>query len=141
MARKATRTSSFGSPGRAGHDSSAFYATRLYQDQPQAKAVAYFENPIEPDRLNQVFHSSSEQMKELPDSSVHLVVTSPPYNVGKDYDENLTLDEYLSFLRRVWSETRRVLVPGGKIRMERQAHHLLCQLFGDRQSAVQSQAK
>ena len=115
MARKATRTSSFGSPGRAGHDSSAFYATRLYQDQPQAKAVAYLENPIAPDKLNQVFNSSSEQMRELPDSSVHLMVTSPPYNVGKDYDENLTLDEYLSFLRRVWSETRRVLVPGGRL--------------------------
>jgi len=115
VARKATRTSSFGSPGRAGHDSSAFYATRLYQDQLQANAVAYHENPIAPEKLNQVFHSSSEEMKELPDSSVHLMVTSPPYNVGKDYDENLTLDEYLSFLRRVWSETRRVLVPGGRL--------------------------
>jgi site-specific DNA-methyltransferase (adenine-specific) len=53
-------------------------------------------------------------MADLPDSSVHLMVTSPPYNVGKDYDENLTLDEYLAFLCRVWSETYRVLVPGGR---------------------------
>jgi site-specific DNA-methyltransferase (adenine-specific) len=42
------------------------------------------------------------------------MVTSPPYNVGKDYDENLSLEEYLSFLKRVWKETYRVLVPGGR---------------------------
>ena len=53
-------------------------------------------------------------MKELPDSSVHLMVTSPPYNVGKEYDKDLTLDEYRTFLKRVWSEVKRVLVPGGR---------------------------
>ena len=53
-------------------------------------------------------------MEELPDNSVHLMVTSPPYNVGKEYDEDLTLEEYLAFLRRVWMETHRVLVPGGR---------------------------
>ena len=37
-------------------------------------------------------------MDELPDNSVYLMVTSPPYNVGKEYDENLTLDEYRAFL-------------------------------------------
>jgi site-specific DNA-methyltransferase (adenine-specific) len=42
------------------------------------------------------------------------MVTSPPYNVGKDYDEDLSLDEYLAFLRRVWKEVYRVLVPGGR---------------------------
>ena len=51
-------------------------------------------------------------MKELPDCSVHLMVTSPPYNVGKEYDNDLTLEEYLAFLMRVWKETYRVLVPG-----------------------------
>jgi len=53
-------------------------------------------------------------MSDLPDNSVHLMVTSPPYNVGKDYDDDLTLAEYLSFLKRVWAETYRVLVPGGR---------------------------
>jgi site-specific DNA-methyltransferase (adenine-specific) len=53
-------------------------------------------------------------MEELPDNSVHLMVTSPPYNVGKEYDENLTLNEYREFLKRVWSEVKRVLVPGGR---------------------------
>jgi len=53
-------------------------------------------------------------MEELPESSVHLMVTSPPYNVGKEYDENLTLEEYRGFLKRVWEEVYRVLVPGGR---------------------------
>jgi site-specific DNA-methyltransferase (adenine-specific) len=53
-------------------------------------------------------------MGQLPDHSVHLMVTSPPYNVGKEYDQDLSLGEYLSFLRRVWSEVWRVLVPGGR---------------------------
>ena len=53
-------------------------------------------------------------MAELPDNSVHLMVTSPPYNVGKDYDEDLTLEEYRAFLKRVWAEVKRVLVPGGR---------------------------
>jgi len=54
-------------------------------------------------------------MKELPDNSVHLMVTSPPYNVGKEYDENLTLIEYRAFLKRVWGEVKRALVPGGRV--------------------------
>lgn len=109
-----TKTSAFGSPGRIGHDASAFYGTRLYDDQPQAVDTHYVENAIPTEKLDTIFNSSSERMQELPDSSVHLMVTSPPYNVGKDYDENLSLDEYLAFLKRVWVECRRVLVPGGR---------------------------
>ena len=54
-------------------------------------------------------------MDALPDSCVHLIVTSPPYNVGKEYDEDLTLDEYRAFLRRVMNEVYRVLTPGGRV--------------------------
>ncbi|MGC8659839.1 MAG: DNA-methyltransferase [Desulfomonilaceae bacterium] len=54
-------------------------------------------------------------MHELPDNSVALMVTSPPYNVGKDYDLDLSLDEYLGLLETVLRETKRVLVPGGRI--------------------------
>ena len=114
MPRKKTSTASFGSPGRAGHDSSAFYSMRLYAEQPQVETAPYAENPIAAELLDTIIHASSEQMTDLPDASAHLMVTSPPYNVGKDYDEDLTLDEYLSFLHRVWSETYRVLVPGGR---------------------------
>ena len=112
--KKNTSTSSFGSPGRIGHDSTAFYSARLYAEQPQGGQLSYQENPLPPARVNTILHASSEAMADLPDSSVHLMVTSPPYNVGKDYDEDLSLEEYLAFLRRVWAETWRVLVPGGR---------------------------
>jgi modification methylase len=111
---KKTKTSSFGSPGRAGHDASAFYSARLYENQPRTDGNSYIENSLRPEHLDQIFHSSCEQMAELPDSSVHLMVTSPPYNVGKDYDTDLSLEEYLAFLKGVWAETYRVLVPGGR---------------------------
>jgi site-specific DNA-methyltransferase (adenine-specific) len=114
VAAKKTKTSSFGSPGRAGHDASAFYSARLYESQPQADGREYAQNPIPQEHLDQIFPASSERMAELPDNSVHLMVTSPPYNVGKDYDTDLTLEEYLAFLKRVWAETYRVLVPGGR---------------------------
>ena len=110
--RKNTVTSSFGSPGREGHDSSAFYKTRLYADRAAQQTEAYIENPLA--EVDCIFNKSSEEMQELPDNSVHLMVTSPPYNVGKEYDNDLTLEEYLSFLMRVWKETYRVLVPGGR---------------------------
>jgi DNA modification methylase len=113
MAKK-SKTSSFGSPGRVAHDASAFYAARLYDDQPQSEETQFVENTIPAGTLDTVFNISSEQMIELPDSSVHIMVTSPPYNVGKVYDEDLTLPEYLAFLKRVWTETYRVLVPGGR---------------------------
>jgi len=64
--------------------------------------------------VNRIFCKSSEGMDELPDRSVHLMITSPPYNVGKRYDMDLTLDEYLAKLRRVFNEVHRVLVSGGR---------------------------
>jgi len=112
--KNGTKTSAFGSPGRIGHDSSSFYASRLYEGLPKENKVKYLENPVPSDCLDKIFCKSSEHMEELPDNSVHLMVTSPPYNVGKVYDENLTMDEYRAFLKRVWSETKRVLVPGGR---------------------------
>lgn len=122
MARKTrgTRTSSYGSPGRTSHDSSPFYAGKLYQginglpEQSGAETAPPGETPLPAECLDRIFCASSERMAELPDCSVHLMVTSPPYNVGKDYDEDLTLAEYLGFLRRVWAEVQRVLAPGGR---------------------------
>lgn len=109
-----TKTSAFGSPGRINHDSSSFYASRLYEELPKEETVEYIENLILREFLDRIFCKTSEKMEELPDNSVHLMVTSPPYNVGKEYDKNLTLKEYRSFLKRVWSEVKRVLVPGGR---------------------------
>ena len=53
-------------------------------------------------------------MDEIPDYSVHLMVTSPPYNVTKEYDEDLSLEEYRGLLKRVFAETYRKLVTGGR---------------------------
>ncbi len=112
--KKGTKTSSFGSPGRINHDSTPFYSSKLYKGLPKEQKLKYVENPIPPDFLDRIFCKSSEKMEELPDNSVHLMITSPPYNVGKEYDRNLTLNEYLEFLKRVWKEVYRVLVPGGR---------------------------
>lgn len=113
--RLGTITSKFGSPGRVNHDASIFYSRRLFQELVKEKKVQYKENKISEDFLNKIFCKSSENMHELPENSVHLVVTSPPYNVGKEYDQDLTLSEYREFLKKVFSEVKRVLVPGGRL--------------------------
>jgi site-specific DNA-methyltransferase (adenine-specific) len=109
-----TRTAAFGSPGRVSHDSRDFYGKRLYAGQPQEENTPYRETPLPEAAVNAIFCRSAEDMAELPEASVHLMVTSPPYNVGKDYDQDFTLEEYLGFLKRVWQEVHRVLVPGGR---------------------------
>jgi site-specific DNA-methyltransferase (adenine-specific) len=113
--RIGTKTSSFGSPGRINHDSSVFYSRKLFQNLPKEKSVEYIENKIPDEFLNKIFCKSSEDMSELPSNSVHLVVTSPPYNVGKEYDKDLNLNEYREFLKKVFCEVKRVLVPGGRL--------------------------
>jgi DNA modification methylase len=112
--KKGTKTSTFGSPGRINHDSTNFYKSRLYEGLPKEESYEYIENTIPSQYLDQIFCKTCEKMEELPDNSVHLMVTSPPYNVGKEYDENLTLNEYREFLKSVWTEVKRVLVPGGR---------------------------
>ncbi len=114
VVKNGTVTSSFGSPGRINHDSSQFYNSRLYESFNNNEKVKHLENKIPQDLLNRHFCHTSERMDELPDNSVHLMITSPPYNVTKEYDENLNLEEYLLLLKNVWKETYRVLVPGGR---------------------------
>jgi DNA modification methylase len=112
--KSGTTTSAFGSPGRISHDASPFYSSRLYEGLAQEKVVEYVENDVPSEVLDCILCASSQAMTHLPDNCVHLMVTSPPYNVGKEYDEDLTLGEYLEFLKEVWSEVLRVLVPGGR---------------------------
>jgi len=112
--KRGTQTSPFGSPGRINHDSTPFYTSKLYEGLPTEKRTEYIEVSIPSQSLDKIFCKTSENMEELPDNSVHLMVTSPPYNVGKDYDENLTLQEYRQFLKQVWKEVYRTLVPGGR---------------------------
>ncbi|MBI5649094.1 MAG: site-specific DNA-methyltransferase [Chloroflexi bacterium] len=68
--------------------------------------------------LDQIFCADSRAMREVPDNSVQLIVTSPPYNVGKDYahhHDTMELDAYLAFLNSVWQECARVLCKGGRL--------------------------
>lgn len=111
---KGTVTSSFGSPGRIGHDSSKFYNSRLYEGQKILTNVTHVENQIDSFLLDKIYCKSSEKMEEIPDYSIHLMITSPPYNVTKEYDKNLSLDEYRDLLRQIFKETYRVLVTGGR---------------------------
>jgi modification methylase len=113
--KQGTATSSFGTPGRVGHDSSIFYKSRLYEGINKGNTVKFTENSIPENFRNRIFCKSSELMSELPDNSIHLMITSPPYNASKDYDDNLSLDEYLGLLKRVWQETYRVMVTGGRV--------------------------
>lgn len=109
----ATETARFGAGKRESHDASAFYGRRLLQHVP---ATTTGEPQTPPDEIvDALFCSSSESMTEIPDDCVALMITSPPYNVGKDYDEDLSIGEYLDLLARVLEETARVLEPGGRV--------------------------
>ncbi len=56
-----------------------------------------------------------EMLREIPDGAIQLVVTSPPYNLGKEYEKHLHLDDYIKQQREVISECVRVLADGGSI--------------------------
>ena len=113
MTRK-TQTKSFGSVVRESHNSKKFYSSKLFEEFELPKSIDYLENPIPESNLNKFHCKSSELMDEIPDSSIHLMITSPPYNVGKEYDDDLTLDEYLELLTKVFGEVYKKLVTGGR---------------------------
>ena len=122
-----TQTSAFGVGRREGHDATPFYARfnppALSDDETINRPAALL---AELGR-GHLFTGSSTSMTHLPDNSVALVVTSPPYFVGKEYELAVTgeLDsssrvpgtyfEFLDMLRDVFAECVRVLEPGGRI--------------------------
>ncbi|MDR0676318.1 MAG: site-specific DNA-methyltransferase [Elusimicrobiota bacterium] len=110
-----TQTSNFGISKRENHDSSKFYNSKLYKDLEKKTDIKKKENTLSDDVLNRLFCKSSETMDEIKDNSIHLIITSPPYNVSKEYDKDLSLDEYLELLKRVFSESFRILVNGGRL--------------------------
>ncbi|NLC63028.1 MAG: site-specific DNA-methyltransferase [Thermoanaerobacterales bacterium] len=113
--RIGTKTSSFGTPGRINHDSTVFYDSKLYANQEmEKKNIIYKENKIPLNILNKIYCKSSELMDEIPDNSVHLMITSPPYNVKKEYDKDMSLEEYRQLLYKVFQETYKKLVTGGR---------------------------
>jgi site-specific DNA-methyltransferase (adenine-specific) len=114
--KRGSKTSKFGTTSRVNHDSSDYYNSKLYSDLGNNGNGSKFavDNPFPVEYENKIILGTSENMKELPDNSLHLMVTSPPYNVSKEYDQDLSLKEYLQLLRNVFSETYRVLVHGGR---------------------------
>ena len=111
--RRGTSTSEFGISKREGHDSSRYYDTNMYRSIQREHDTG--EPQHFPDHLRDtLIHGDAQDMSQIPDNSVHLMVTSPPYNVTKEYDDDLTLSEYLELLHNVFSEVYRVLAPGGR---------------------------
>jgi site-specific DNA-methyltransferase (adenine-specific) len=113
--KKGSKTTSFGTPTRVSHDSSAYYNSKMYKELgDDSGKEAKPDNRFPAKWKNKIILGSAEHMKQIPDNSLHLMVTSPPYNALKEYDSDLSLDEYLHFLRRVFTETYRVLTYGGR---------------------------
>jgi DNA modification methylase len=111
-----TETSAFGAGRREAHDASGFYGrftpAQLSSDDTLAPAFD----------LGDTCRVGDARSMDLPDASVALVVTSPPYFAGKAYEEALgeggvpgSYVEFLAMLRDVFAECRRVLEPGGRI--------------------------
>jgi site-specific DNA-methyltransferase (adenine-specific) len=111
--RAKTTTSAFGVSKREGHDSSVYYGAKMYDDLVKSRDVGE-DNEFPPELADVVINGNSKQMP-LPDNCVQLVVTSPPYNASKDYDEDLSLSDYLGLLHDVFAECYRVLSPGGRM--------------------------
>jgi site-specific DNA-methyltransferase (adenine-specific) len=112
----ATRTRAFGAGNRESHDASDFYARFTAPDLSDDDTV----NPCT--AAGRLFVGDSRDMGDVPDNSVALVVTSPPYFAGKEYESALgeghvpaNYLDYLMMLRDVFAECRRVLEPGGRI--------------------------
>lgn len=122
MAKK-TSTYSFGVSRREGHDSSSFYSRKIYMSNisdvfKKVPDIAASKNrrSIETGKewKNRIFCHTSEDMYHIPDNSIALAFTSPPYCSGKDYDKDVSLEEYLSMIAGVGHEVYRCLISGGR---------------------------
>jgi len=66
-------------------------------------------------KKNIIFNKSAEKMDDLIDNCVSLTVTSPPYNVGKLSDNNLSDEDYWKLMRQCFKEVYRVTESGGRL--------------------------
>lgn len=116
-ARRKTATSNFGAGPRESHDATAFY------DRFRAPEISDDDTIAGPAPVAEPFqHGDARHMDTVADGSVALVVTSPPYFAGKQYEEELEREgvpssylEYLQMLNDVFAECVRTLEPGGRI--------------------------
>jgi DNA modification methylase len=116
MVRRSTSTSAFGVSKRESHDASGFYRRFTPPVLSSGSEVAPYR------ALDKLIAGDARHMDEVPGSSVALVVTSPPYFAGKEYEESVgeagvpaTYLEYLDLLREVFAQCAQKLEPGGRI--------------------------
>jgi site-specific DNA-methyltransferase (adenine-specific) len=114
---KPTRTTNFGAGKRESHDATDFYARFT---PPELSADTTLGDPA--GIPAGCYLGDGRDLSAIPDATVALVVTSPPYFAGKAYEEALgeghipaDYVEFLAMLRDVFAECRRVLEPGGRI--------------------------
>jgi site-specific DNA-methyltransferase (adenine-specific) len=117
--RRSTTTSAFGSGRREAHDASDFYARFT------APTLSDDDQLVTPSTLDTVWVGDARQMDrygDVADGSVALVVTSPPYFAGKEYETALGIGHvpadfqaYLGMLHDVFAQCYAKLEPGGRI--------------------------
>lgn len=115
--RRGTTTSNFGVGTRESHDATPFY------DRFRAPELSSDDTVLPPLPVDEPFVcGDARHMDRIADGSVALVVTSPPYFAGKQYEEELEREgvpssylEYLRMLTDVFAECVRKLEPGGRI--------------------------
>jgi site-specific DNA-methyltransferase (adenine-specific) len=114
--RRATSTSAFGVSRRESHDASPFYERFTPPVLASDADVAARRD------IDDIFCGDASRMDKVDDNSVALVVTSPPYFAGKEYETALgeghvpaTYADYLAMLESVFAECVRTLEPGGRI--------------------------
>ena len=105
----------FGVSRRESHDASAFYSRFT-------PPILSDDCEVNPDKaLDKLIVGDARHMDEVPDRSVALVVTSPPYFAGKEYEIEIergvpvSYVDYLTLLREVFAECVRTLEPGGRL--------------------------
>jgi DNA modification methylase len=112
----ATRTRAFGTGKRENHDAGDFYARF------SSPAVST-DDTLHPCSVpDQLFCGDARAMTDVDDACVALVVTSPPYFAGKEYEQAVgeghvpaSYVDFLAMLRDVFAECQRVLEPGGRL--------------------------
>jgi DNA modification methylase len=115
-ARRATATAAFGSSRRESHDATDFYRRFVAPELTDDATV------VRPKKIDHIYRHDARDMAKVESDSVALVVTSPPYFAGKEYEQSLGQNgvpgsyfEYLDLLHDVFAECKRVLEPGGRI--------------------------
>ena len=101
---------SFGSGSRKGFVSNfQIKEQKKCSEEPEKKSINMAKE------IDIIYQKSSENMSELENNSIALTVTSPPYNIGKGSDQDLTNLQYWDLMNKTFKEVLRVTQPGGRV--------------------------